>query len=558
MPTRFVLLRRAATLSLLAAIWLPHEAEAQRRAPAEREAAATISGGIPPAPPRRPGEGEGPFERLIIRGATLVDGTGAPPVGPVDIVIEGNRIREFRSVGYPGVPIREDRRPTGATREIDASGMYVLPGFVDGHAHIGGSAQGTPAEYVYKLWLAHGVTAIRDPGSGNGVDWTLRERERSARNEIVAPRIFVYVTPGLSWERGPVTTPELGREYVRWAARRGADGFKLGLGQYYDPDVMAAMMDEAKRQEMGTTAHLAQTGVARMNVLDAARAGLGSMQHWYGLPESLFTERRIQSYPTDYNYNDEQHRFGEAGRLWRQAAPPGSPRWNQVIDELARLGFVINPTFNIYEASRDLMRSMRQEWHERYTLPSLWAFYQPSREAHGSYWFDWTTQNEIDWKENYRLWMAFINEFKNRGGNVCAGSDSGFIFQLYGFGFIRELELLQEAGFHPLEVIRAATLCGAEELHRPQNQPIQFGVVRPGMLADLVLVQENPIHNLKVLYGTGHFRLDDATNRPTRVGGVRYTIKDGIIYDARQLLADVARMVEEAKAAQPLTDATGG
>jgi hypothetical protein len=318
------------------------------------------------------------------------------------------------------------------------------------------------------------------------------------------------------------------------------------------------MMDEAKRQGMGTTAHLAQTGVARMNVLDAARAGLGSMQHWYGLPESLFTERRIQSYPTDYNYNDEQHRFGEAGRLWRQAAPPGSPRWNQVIDELVRLGFVINPTFNIYEASRDLMRSMQQEWHERYTLPSLWAFYQPSREAHGSYWFDWTTQNEIDWKENYRLWMAFINEFKNRGGNVCAGSDSGFIFQLYGFGFIRELELLQEAGFHPLEVIRAATLCGAEELHRPKNQPIQFGVVRPGMLADLVLVEENPIHNLKVLYGTGHFRLDDATNRPTRVGGVRYTIKDGIIYDARQLLADVARMVEEAKAAQPLTDATGG
>ena len=60
--------------------------------------------------------------------------------------------------------------------------------------------------------------------------------------------------------------------------------------------------------------------------------------------------------------------------------------------------------------------------------------------------------------------MEFINEYKNRGGRVTAGSDSGFIFQLYGFAYIRELELLREAGFHPLEVIRAATLNGAEAL----------------------------------------------------------------------------------------------
>lgn len=148
------------------------------------------------APDRGPDEGEGPFERLIIRGATVIDGTGAPPRGPMDIVIEGNRIVEVRSVGVPGLPISEENRPEDATRELDAHGMYVLPGFIDTHAHIGGRAQGTPAEYVYKLWMAHGVTTIRDPGSGNGVDWTLLERQRSARNEIVAPRIFSYVWTG--------------------------------------------------------------------------------------------------------------------------------------------------------------------------------------------------------------------------------------------------------------------------------------------------------------------------------------------------------------------------
>lgn len=531
-------IRSAAALAAFATLALATTAAAQQR-------------GIEPAPDRRAGEGDGPFERLIIRGATMIDGTGAPPVGPVDIVIERNRIAAVQSVGYPGVAIDDTRRPGGATREIDAHGMYVLPGFVDMHAHIGGTAQGTPAEYVFKLWLAHGVTTVRDPGSGNGVEWTRRHRERSERNEIVAPRIYAYVTPGNSWNGGPVDTPQKGREYVRWAKRQGMDGFKLGLGLYYDPDVMAAIIDEARRQGMGTTAHLAQMGVARMNALEAARVGLHSMQHWYGLPEALFADRRVQDFPAGYNYQDEQHRFAEAGRLWRQAAGPGSARWNQVMDELLERGFILNPTFNIYAASRDLMRERRAEWHERYTLPSLWRFFQPDRRAHGSYWFDWTTQNEIDWKENYRLWMAFVNEYKNRGGLVCAGSDSGFIYKLYGFGYIHELEMLQEAGFHPLEVIRAATLCGAEQLARETGRTMDFGLIRPGKLADLVLVEENPLHNLKVLYGTGHFRLDDETNTPTRVGGVRYTIKDGIVYDARQLLADVERIVEEAKRRTP-------
>ena len=504
--------------------------------------------GVAPAPDRRADEGEGPFDRLVIRGATIIDGTGAPAQGPVDIVIENNRIREIRSVGYPKVAIREAGRPAKGTREIDASGMYVLPGFVDCHAHIGGAAQGTPAEYVYKLWMANGVTTIRDPGSMNGVDWTLKERERSAGNKIVAPRIVVYVTPGSGWDKGPINSPQAARDYVNWAKQKGVDGFKIiGNAQLFDPAIFGALTEQAKALALGTTTHMPQTGVVQTNVLQAARMGLGSMEHWYGLPESLFADRVVQDFPLDYNYNDEQHRFGQAGRLWKQAAPPGSKKWNDVMDELVKLGFTIDPTMTIYEASRDLTRAMRAEWHDKYTLPSLWKFYQPSREAHGSYWFYWTTQDEIEWKNNYRLWMAFLNEFKNRGGRVTTGSDSGFIYKLYGFDYIREFELLQEAGFHPLEVIRSATFNGAELLSQQQNKPMEFGVLRPGKLADLVIVPENPLANFKVLYGTGAIKLNDQTNQVERVGGVKYTIKDGIVYDAKKLLSDVEKIVEAAK-----------
>ena len=136
----------------------------------------------------------------------------------------------------------------------------------------------------------------------------------------------------------------------------------------------------------------------------------------------------------------------------------------------------------------------------------------------------------------------FVNEYKNRGGRVTVGSDSGFIFQLYGFAYIRELELLREAGFHPLEVVMSATLKGAEALGMDK----EIGSIEIGKKADLVLVEENPLENLKVLYGTGAIKLNK-DNKVERVGGVKYTIKDGIVYDSKLLLEDVRKMVRKSK-----------
>jgi imidazolonepropionase-like amidohydrolase len=190
---------------------------------------------------------------------------------------------------------------------------------------------------------------------------------------------------------------------------------------------------------------------------------------------------------------------------------------------------------------------MFEVWHDRYTLPSLWDFYTPSRSDHGAYFYHWTTWDEVEWRNFYRVWMEFLNDYKNLGGRVTVGSDAGFIFSTPGFGTVTELELLQEAGFHPLEAIRAATLHGAETLFKPTGRPIEFGVVREGMLADLVISPENPVENLEVLYGTGWIRLNGQTGQVSWVGGVAYTIKDGIVYDARKPLADVSAMVEKQK-----------
>jgi imidazolonepropionase-like amidohydrolase len=495
------------------------------------------------APNRRADEGRGPFKTLVIRGAILIDGTGAPPVGPVDIVIENNRIQSVRSAGTPGLPLRSNRPPEKADLEIDAAGMYVMPGFVSLHEHAGGAPKNPDIEYPFKLWLAHGITTVR------GVPLTdhalaIRERERSDRNEIVAPRIINYQRPGMGWGKGPVDTPESAREWIRWGAANGLDGLKLGAQR---PDIMAALLDEAKKHKMGSTAHLQQTGVAQMNALTAAKLGLQTVTHFYGHFEALLKDYVVQPWPVDQINDNEQMRFGEVARLWDKIYPPGSPEWKTYLEEHRKLGTTFDPTMTAYAAGRDLMRMRNADWHNRYTLPSLMDFYSPSRTNHGSYWYYWTLEDEIAWRNFYQIWFRLLNDYKKMGGRVTASADAAFIYNTYGFGNIHELELLQEAGFHPLEVIQAGTYNPAMTLAEPRGVDIDRGVVRAGLLADLIVIDQNPLKNLKVLYGTGALRLNDQTGKPEWIGGIKYTIKDGIVYDAKKLLADVAAMVEKQK-----------
>lgn len=487
----------------------------------------------------------GPFSRMVIRGVTLIDGTGAPPEGPFDIVVEGGRIREIRLVGDDFGKIDPAARPAPGEFELDADGMFLMPGFINAHVHIAGEGTtGLPPRYYYYLQLGHGITTILDAGSGNGLEWTVAQRDSSARHQIMAPRILAYVRPGMSFPSA-VSTPEEAREWVRRVAQLGADGLKLSS---HRPDVMAALIDEAHRQGLLTTAHLSQTGmssqirnsVARMNVVDAARLGLDHQQHWYGLPEALTPG--IPDFRLLHNHNDEQVRFSDAGRFWDHAAEPGSARWNAVMEELLRADLSIIPTMSAYEKNRDLMRVKESEWNDLYAPPGLMDYWEPNPDHHGSRYYYWRTVDETHWRNFFVKWERFLKEFHDRGGRLAGGADEGTGWHLYGFGYIRELELLHEAGLHPLEVIRAVTLNGAEAL----KKEAELGTVERGKIADFVIVDENPLENLKVLYGTGAMKYDPETRTTSRVGGVRYTVKDGIVYDARALLVEVRRMVEEA------------
>lgn len=488
--------------------------------------------------------GAGPYKRLVLRGATVIDGTGAPPSGPYDIVVENGRITELKLVGTPHKAINPKIRPAPGDHEIDCHGKFVTPGLIDCHSHVGTpwhAMSGTvpPADYVYKLWLAHGVTTVREMGSMNGLGYMLQQREAAERNEIAAPRMVLHsYFPAVNERIKTIFTPEQARDWVRKLKARGADGIKF-FGA--PPKIMQAALDEAKEQGLKTGCHHAQMAVTQVNALTSARWGLTSSEHYYGIPEALFENRVVQNFPTDYNYGDEYFRFSVSGQMFAQAAAPGSQKWNDVLHQFLELGHTFVPTFNIYDANRDLMRARRADWHGDYSWKSVWRYFQPQRGGHGAYWYRWSVANEVEWKRNYQIWMQFVNEYKNLGGRVCAGSDSGFIYQIYGFGLIRELELLQEAGFHPLEVLRSATSQGAELLGIEDDT----GSIDLGKRADLLVHDLNPLEDFKLMYGTGAIRLNDETGKAEWHRSLRYTIRAGMIYDTQELLEQVKHMVDE-------------
>jgi imidazolonepropionase len=511
--------------------------------PGEELTAERAKIGQPPLVPATTRDrGDGPHQRLVLRGATVIDGTGAPPIGPVDLVVEKGRIVQMKKVGASLSTIKQAIRPAPGDREIDCHGKWLTPGFVDCHAHAGvayHAANGwvPPVDYVYKLWLAHGVTTVREMGSFNGLGWMLDQKKLAEKGTIAAPRMLSYCYfPAVNDMLKTIHTPDEARAWIRGIAKRGADGVKF-FGA--PPNLMQAALDECAKVGLRSGCHHAQMAVTRMNALTTAGWGLTSAEHYYGLPEALYEDRIVQQFPADYDYSDEYFRFSVSGQMFAQAAEPGSKKWEETLEAFLALGFTFVPTFTIYDANRDLMRARQADWHKEYTWKSMWEYFKPQRGGHGSYWYRWSTQNEIEWKDQYRRWMAFINDYKNRGGRVCTGSDSGFIFQIYGFGYIRELELLQEAGFNPLEVLRAATiqgasLCGLDD---------EIGSLEVGKRADILVHDVNPLTDFKLLYGTGALRLNEGRNTGEYVRGLRYTIANGIVYDTAELLADVRELV---------------
>ena len=497
-------------------------------------------GGQPAAPPTKAPVHAKAVTRLLIRNAMVVYGNAKPAFGPVDILVQDGLIAR---VGR--TPANE--APPDAV--IDAAGKYVLPGFVNAHMHLqderGGVAQ--PFQYEANLLLACGVTTVRDVGSD--IEKAKQWRADSAAHTLVAPRILIYTPSWRGRGAGP-ETPQTVRDGVRWAKAAGADGLKIfGI----DRDLLVAALDEAHAQNMRTATHIA---VEETTAKDFAELGVTSIEHFYGVADAALDG--IQDFPANHNASNEVHRFGRAGELYLQHNL-NREKLSGVLDLMVANRVAWVPTLSIYSASRDLVRAQNLPWYADYLHPTMEAYWKPDMRNHGSYFLGWTNTQEVRWKHDYQVWMGALREFALKGGLVATGDDAGFIYSLYGFGLLYELELMEEAGFHPLEVIRNATVNGATLLGLEDR----LGRIRPGFIADLLVVNGNPLENLHVLnpFGTDVVTLNgtpvsnydslvpgDARLKVARGGGIEWTIKDGIPYHVPQLMKETREMVAQARA----------
>ncbi|GAB3305825.1 amidohydrolase family protein [Pseudoclavibacter terrae] len=474
---------------------------------------------------------------------TVIDGTGGPAFGPTHVVIRDSRIlsvtNKHDSFGGLASGDYSAVQPSGVREEhcFDLDGAYVLPGFIDAHAHVGAPDQVETVDYVYKLWLAHGITRVREVGSlGIPFDQMREAAIRSRSGELLAPSIHPYLAFGAESDE-PVTSEKTARQWVARARERGAEGVKF-FGAA--PALFKGALEETRALGMGSACHHSQQSTPRANALMTARWGLGSIEHSYGQAEVMYRDRLLPATPADYNYSDERTRFAEAGKLWTQGAGPSDPAWSDFLDELIALDTTLVPTFTVYSAARDAERARNRDWVADYVSPQLARFFTPCDHRHGSFFGNWGTEEEVAWKGNYKVWMQFVRDFSLRGGRVCIGSDPGFIHSHYGFSFVDELELMREAGMQPLEVISAATLRGAELL----GIEGEVGTVEANKIADLIVLEENPLRNFKVLYGNGHLISDSAGNQ-RRTGGIDVTIRNGQVIDSRDLLRQVRDTVRD-------------
>lgn len=436
---------------------------------------------------------------IVIQGGTLIDGTGASPSTNAAIVLRGDSILRVGNVG--------DFEYPPSTEVVDATGMFILPGFIDMHVHPRVRAE----EETLRMLLAFGVTTIRIPGVGFDApgDLGVRLREQTASGTLVGPRIFaggkIIEGPTKSFpDDVEVTTEEEMRAEVRRQAALGVNLVKL----YWNTPIhfIRAAVEEAHALDIQVLGHLRQSSWT-----EAARAGIDGLVHsgWDGPTWELVDPNEqdaLRALPFPENY----HRFRETVDL-------DAPEFDSLVTALIEHEVTVDPTLVIIQSlyfGDDLSILERLE-------PEA-----VSSSIHVTWGDGWQSANPFTMNapqalpEGKVIWpiaMEIVRRFHERGVRLATGTDVGMPWITPGVSYHRELELLVEAGISPLQVLSIATKNGAEGL----RASAKFGTIEPGLQADLVVLRENPTEDI----------------RNTR--SIEAVYKDGQRYDPQSLLADL-------------------
>ncbi len=415
---------------------------------------------------------------LVLSGVTLIDGTGAPPRENTVIVVHGDRIFRVGEVG-------DFQYPDDAT-VVDLTGRWLLPGFMDLHAHI---TDAEPQEEVLATLLQFGITTFRSPGARAPPLGTAL-RDRIAIGEILGPRMFtagrLMDLPGGSPAAVKVATTEEVRAEVRRQAEAGVDFVKLyaQLG----PEMIRAGIEEAHAAGVGTIGHLGKTGWA-----DASVLGIDAVMHsGTGAPTWELVPPEERARFLDFHAPLQRPEFDPTlFGAWREAVDLDGPEMAALVAALAEHRVEVNPTLIMMEVmywgdDPELLEAIEPQYAPA-SLATTW------RAAPHPYSVAWPEESLADAKKTFPLNLEIVRRLHQGGVLLTAGTDFGNPWITPGVSLHREMWLLHEAGIPVLEVLTIATRNGAEALGILD----EVGTIEMGKRADLVILSADPLDDIR-------------------------------------------------------------
>jgi len=441
--------------------------------------------------------------KVVLEHVQVIDGTGAPPSPDRNVSIEDGKILAIS----PGA----DRPPSEGTTILDLRGYSVLPGIVGMHNHLfylalpNVDADGNfdrPGGFVEmrfsapRLYLANGVTTMRTAGSVEP-DSDLKLKRDIEKGVLPGPHLDV-TGPYLDGLLDPdvhLSGPEDARQTVAYWADRGVTSFKAYKN--ITREELKAAVQEAHKRGLKVTGHLCSVTYA-----EAAEIGIDNLEHGFFVNTAMDPDKKPDSCSSS------------AGDYTLEHLIPGSPEADRLIATLIRHHVAITSTLPSTASAVPVPTS-----DGRPPLrPAILAAMAPSLQEAYHYWRNRPFPTPNNAPLLLRRDMDLERAFVAAGGLLLAGPDPvGMGGNSPGFGDQREIELLVEAGFAPVQAIRIATLNGAIFLGRQDH----IGSIAPGKNADLVVVKGDPAA-----------RIADIEN-------VEIVFKDGAGYDTRKLLDSV-------------------
>jgi imidazolonepropionase-like amidohydrolase len=394
---------------------------------------------------------------IAIVGATLIDGRGGEPISNSVVITRGEKIAAIGMRGSLNIP--------AGAENFDAKGLVLLPGLLDAHFHIERDYE------LPRLYLAHGVTSVRDPGQ-----W-IHIYEPVRTSSLPQPRCFVA---GPHLDSPPHAHPQdafgvASIEDVRAAVNRFVDEGASHIKVYYRLpfELVRAACEAAHARGVPVTAHL-----ELVDADEAIRAGLDGVEHITSFGTALAEKADAEKFRAAVRAENEARRKARY-ELWSNIAVAHSPRVQPLINLIVQRKIFVSPTLAVFE---------RRAGDKGVT----------DIEARG-----------------YANMLEFMRLCHRAGATIVVGSHSSVPKAERGWAYHREFELLVECGLTPREAITAATLNNARFFHADGR----LGSIETGKLADLVLLDGNPLTDIKAMRRVKRVMLNGEWTDAARTAG---------------------------------------